>query len=455
MRRSAGPALCVAAVLLAGACAPKTVPAAAVTAPRFPEFIRPAVPASYAETRAAQGFDRGWALLQSGDLEMAERELEGALTAVPAFYPADTALGYLALARKHAEAALPHFDRALARHQGDAAALVGQGQALLVLSRTADALAAFEAAVTADPSLVDVRRRVDVLKFQVLEQGLSRARAAVGAGRLDEAIAAYVDAIRRSPDSPFLYRELAGVERKKGDVDTALAHFRKAIALDPADAASSAQLGEILEEQRDFSGAARAYADALAVEPSADREDIVRRLEAVRTRADLARLPVDYRAIERANQLTRADLAALIGVRLGALLEGDARGDAALITDIRGHWAATWITAVARAGVMEPFSNHAFQPRTVVQRADLAQAAARLLARVDARRPGQAQAWASARTRFADLPPGHLAYPAASMAVAAGVMRTVGENSFQPSRAVTGAEGIDAIGRIAALAGLR
>lgn len=452
MRRLAGSTLCLAAVLLVSACAPTIVPAPVVTTAKFPEFIEPTVPPSFADTRAAMGFDRAWRFLQSGDLETAQRELADALTAAPAFYPADIALGDVALARKDAKAALPHFDRALERHQGDAAALVGKGQALLALDRDTDALAAFEAAVAADPSLADIKRRVDVLKFQVLEQGLSRARAAAGAGRLDEAIAAYARAIASSPDSPFLYRELAGVERKKGNVDGALADFRKAATLDPTDASSIVQMGEILEEQGDFAGAARAYADALAIEPS---PDVGRRLDAVRARTDLARLPAEYQAIERSPQLTRAELAALIGVRLGALLQGGARADAALITDIRGHWAASWITSVASAGVLEPFSNHAFQPRSAVQRADLAQAAARLLARVAARSPGQSRAWEAARSKFADMPTSHLAYAAASLAVAAGVMRTVGENSFQPSRPVTGAEAIDAINRIAALAGLR
>jgi tetratricopeptide (TPR) repeat protein len=452
MRRLAAFAVCLVAVAVQG-CAPKIAPAPpVVTTPAYPEFMRPAIPASLAQTPSALGFERGWLYLQAGDLETAERQFSDALTTAPAFYPANIALGDVALARKDAKMALPQFDRALERHTGDAAALVGRGQSLLALNRMSEALAAFEGAVAADPSLADVRRRVDVLKFQVLEQGLARARTAAGAGRLDAAIAAYAEAIASSPDSPFLYRELAGVERRKGDVDTALGHFRKAVALDPADAASLVQMGEILEDQRAYEGASRAYADALAVEASPDVE---RRLAALRARADVAQLPPEYLAIERSPQLARAELAALIGARLGALLPGDRRSDAALITDIRGHWAATWITAVASAGVMEPFSNHAFQPRTVVRRADLAQAAARLLARVEARRPGQARAWEAARSKFSDLPPSHLAYSAVSMTVAAGVMRPTGENTFQPSKVVTGAEAIGAISRIAALAGLR
>ena len=55
----------------------------------------------------------------------------------------------------------------------------------------ADALAAFEAAVAADPSQTDLARRVEVLRFRTVEQGLARARDAAKAGRLDEANQAY------------------------------------------------------------------------------------------------------------------------------------------------------------------------------------------------------------------------------------------------------------------------
>ena len=104
----------------------------------------------------------------------------------------------------------------------------------------------------------------------------------------------------------------------------------------------------------------------------------------MRARAELARLPAEYRAIGEAPQITRGELAALIGVRLAPLLQPDRRVDAEPITDARTDWAATWILAVARAGVMEPFANHAFQPRTVVRRIDLAQAVERLLTRIAA-----------------------------------------------------------------------
>ncbi len=447
--------LLLAALVLVSACAPKVVSVPVVAAPKYPEFREPAVPTMLADGPAAESYARGWAYFQTGDLRTAEREFADALKMTPAFYPAEASLGYVELARKDAKAALPHFDRALELNpqHGEVSAFIGRGESLLALGREGDALGAFEAAVAADPSQVELARRVEVLKFRGVEQGLARARDAARAGRLDEAIAAYTVAIGSSPDSPFLYREIAAIEKQKGNLDAALADFRKAVALDPGDAKSMAQIGDILEGGGDVAGAEKAYVDALAIEPNAEVE---KRLDGIRARSALARLPAEYRAIDQAAQITRADLAALIGIRLGSLLQGGPRsGDAALITDVRNNWAATWIMSVARAGVMDPFANHAFQPRTVVRRIDLAQALARLLARVAAQNPARAKAWESARVRFSDLSPGHLAYPAASVAVAAGVLRTSGENSFQPSRPVTGAEAIEAVNKIETLAGSR
>jgi hypothetical protein len=307
--------------------------------------------------------------------------------------------------------------------------------------------------VAADPSLTDLSRRVEVMRFRGVEQNLGRARQAARSGQFDQAIQLYTAAIANSPDSPFLYREIAAVERRKGNVDAALEHYRRAAALDPTDAASLVQIGEIVEARGEFEEAEKAYAASVALEPNAEVE---KRLADVRANIAVSRLPAEYRAIDTAPQITRGELAALVGVRLAALLEGGGRrADAALITDVRSHWAATWIFAVARAGVIEPYANHAFQPRTLVRRIDLAQAVARLLPRASTRDAAQLRTWQTARLKFSDLPASHLAYPAASTAVASGVLSVGPDNAFQPSRPVTGAEAIEAIMRIEALADLK
>ena len=108
--------------------------------------------------------------------------------------------------------------------------------------------------------------------------------------------------------------------------------------------------------------------------------------------------------------------------------------------------------AVVRAGVMQAFENHAFLPRQVVDRAELAETAARLLA--DLAPQERIRDWRAAAIRFADVPTGHQAYQAASVAVASGVLEKNADESFQPSRRVTGAEAVQTVERLRAMTSL-
>jgi tetratricopeptide (TPR) repeat protein len=429
------------------ACAPKTIPAPVVTTPKFPEFAQPPVPLALAGSAAVIHHDRGWRFLQAGDLRNAEQEMSLALKLAPGFYPAATAAGYFELARKDPKAALTRFDRALETQGNYTSALVGRGQALVELNRESEAIAAFGAALAVDPSLTELQRRVEVLRFRGLERDLATARAAARGGKPEEARRMYEAAIASSPDSAFLYRELAAVERQAGAADAALTHYRRAIALDSNDAASFAQVGELLEAAGDQAGALAAYESALRIEPN---KAVETKRDALIARAELAKLPVEYRAIDGAAQITRADLAALIGVRLSSVVQAMRSREPLLVTDARPHWAETWIQAVGRAGIIEAFPNHTFQPRTLIRRADLAAAANKILARLGT--PSQLKAWQSARASFTDIAPGHLAYSAASIAVASGVMTAASDGSFQPSRVVSGAEAIETVQRLQAMA---
>jgi hypothetical protein len=210
---------------------------------------------------------------------------------------------------------------------------------------------------------------------------------------------------------------------------------------------SLAQIGDVLDAAGDFTGAIAMYNRSLAIEPSAAVEA---RRDQTATRAEVAKLPDQYRAIASATQITRADLAALIGVRLAAVLGAIRARDPGVVTDVRGNWAEPWIMAATRAGVMDPLPNHTFQPRAIVRRVDLAEAVARLIESIAA--PQTVATWRASHPAFSDLADTHLAYPSASIAIASGVMDRPSETTFQPSRVVSGAEAAQAIDRLQALA---
>jgi tetratricopeptide (TPR) repeat protein len=434
------------AVLLA-ACASRPTTPPAPTTLRYPDFRYPTVPAD-ADAIQAMRVERGWRYLQVDNQRNAEREFQAALKLQPSFHPAATGLGYLELARRDLKDAVTYFDRALEAERAYVPALVGRGQALLELGREGEALASFEAAVKADPSLTDLQGRIEVLRFRAVQDNLARAKAASDAGRFSEARAAYAQAIAASPESAFLYRDLALVERRAGQLDEALQHFEKAVSLDPADAVSHAQIGSILEARGDIPGALAAYEKARAIDPEEVSAEHVAKL---REAEALALMPEEYRAIPESSNATRAELAALLGVRLANTI-ARARPRQAVITDVRDHWAQQWITTVVRAGLMDTQPNYTFQPNARLRRADVAQTVARVLNIIASKEPGTPKPWQNAKQKIADVPPGHLSYAAVSAAVASGVMPLTEKGTFELLRPLSGAELIDIVARLEALA---
>ena len=440
-------AMAVAMAILAAACAARTAPPLPA-ALAYPDFMYPAVPRDLAAADRSARVDRGWRFLQNDDLASADREFAAALKQMPTLYPARAGSGYVALAGRDFDQALGSFDAALRGSPTYVPALVGRGQTLLALKRDAAALEAFEAVLASDPSLTEVRQRVDVLRFRGLQALIEAARGAAAAGRLDEAERAYERALAASPDSAFLSRERGLVARRQGSASSALGHFRRAVDLDPGDAASLVQMGELLEEQGDFSAAEAAYRRAADIEPGAG---LAAKLFAIGERVREAGLPAEFRAIPASPQVTRGELAALIGVRLQDTLRA-APAQEVVMTDVGDHWAARWIVEVARTGVLEPFANHTFQPRSGVTRADLAGAVSRLVVLLAASRP-ELRPRLTERPRIADMAAGHLSYPAVAVAVASGVMPLVDEGRFDVARPVSGADATEVIARLRSLDG--
>lgn len=434
--------------LSAAACAPKTVAPVAPGAPKHPDFVFPSAANTFPADVVEQ-HEAAWQTLQMGDVRGAERRYAALLKRAPDFYPSHAGLGYVAMARDNMKAAVGHFERAIARNAAYAPALAGKGQAHLALNERGPALASFDAALAADPSLTSLRGAADVLRFQVLQGGVADARKAADAGRFPEARASYQAAIQASPESPFLHRELAMVEFRAGQFEDAKPHVEKALALEPSDPRNHVVLADILEATGDAPAALQALTKAVAIEPS---EVLERRIEGLRDKATLAAMPAEYRSIEVAETITRSQFAALIGVRLEALVKRAPRRAAAVMTDVRGQWAFRWIIPVTQAGMMEVYPNNTFQPGAIVRRGDLANAVSRILSVIAAERPSLGAAWRSARPRFSDVPPGNLNYPAAAQAVAAGIIETVDKDTFHLSRVVSGQEAITAVDRLLALA---
>jgi tetratricopeptide (TPR) repeat protein len=449
--RAARWAITGAAVLGLAGCAatPRARPASGpvsrvATGPAFPDLSPPDLPArmSIAPELLSQ-HEAAWQRLQAGDLRGADRAYSAVLKQMPGFYPAETGLGLVALAERQLKSAVTRFRAALERDPRYAPALRGLLIAEIGLDNFDAASATLDRLLAVDPQSEADRTRLDVLRVRHVQRLTEAGRRAREARRYSEAEEAYARALTLSPSSAMILRELGLVELATGRIGEAEARIRRALQLDASDADSHAALGAVLEARGRVHEAATSYARAAALD-SAWRA----KADAVRAAADSSGLPDEIRDLEAAKTVSRGHLAAIIGIRLNALLTRAPKRAPPVATDIRTHWAAAWIVATAQAGVMDVFANHTFQPASTITRSQLAQVVSRLLTLAYSGRPAELAKWQSAKPKLADIPATNVFYRSAALAVATGAMRTDASGRFEPTRPVSGAEVLAAMERL-------
>lgn len=446
-RARAGAAGIVLAGLAAAgmSCATRTPP----VAPSAAVWPQPDVPGDLASRTAdLAAYEHAWTRIRGGDTGGGERELNALLKQSPTFYPAATSLGELRLMRQQYREAGALFMQALAANATYVPALAGLADARLGARDDSGALAALQALLAEDPARADVQARLEVVRMRVSQAELAQAEKARAAGQLDAAEAALRRALDATPENAAVLGSLAAVHLAKGALEEAEARARQAAALDPQDAAVLAVLGDVLDAEGRYREAAATYARAVAIDP---RPVWSERRASLQARADASALPDGYRAIAGSAGVTRAQVAAIFGVRLAGVLDRAPARVPEIVTDVRGHWAAAWIMPVVRAGWIDALPNHTFAPGAVVRRADLARMVAVALQDVAAGRTRDLARWRAERPVFADLPRDHAAYGVAALAVSAGIM-TAEANRFVPAGVVGGAELIATIARLEALA---
>jgi tetratricopeptide (TPR) repeat protein len=441
----AGGLVCAALVTACG----KPAPVVAPTGSMFPTFEFPtvapgptAIPGPVLERHQA-----AWNLLQSGQPRAAARAYAEIVARAPAFFPAKAGLAYSELADRDYKAAVSAFDATLAQAPDYLPALAGRAEALLASDRPIEAMGALEALLKADPARTAVRTRLEGLRLTTIDTLVEEARQARQRGELDRARDAWTRAVQAAPESAFMYRELAGIERQLGRLDDARTHALAAARLDDRDAATQALVADIEAARSDWNAALTAYRRAQELDA---RTDYRPRIAEMERRLALAALPEAYRAIAASERISRGDLAALVGVAFERWLAGAGSSSAPLVTDARGHWAQRWILLTSAAGLMEVYPNHTFQPGAIVRRSDMADLVQRTLDRAATLNPAGNRPRLTPAT-FTDLPSSHAAYPAAALAVGAGVMQADAGQVFAPQRVVSGAEAAAIVDRLAAM----
>jgi tetratricopeptide (TPR) repeat protein len=424
----------VLAGLLASCARPPQAPL-----PPSEDYVYPAPQGQEASAEQARRLEATWRKVLAGQTRDAEASYRKVLAERPGCIPAEVGLAYAHLRAGRAADASEGFASVLARRPDDFPALVGAASAQTRLANPEGTLAYLRRAQAARPDDPRVRKRLADVKLQVTERRVATARSLAGDGRPGEAIEEYRKALDAAPELGALRLELADLLRRQGDVAGATA----TLAADPVgDRQVLLRLGEVLVEQDDLAGALEVYRRMLTRDPR-DAEAQRRAME-IREAMELAGMPEEYKRIPSTTRITRADLAALLSVKVTALAR-IAGGEPEVAVDVSGSWARAHILKALSLDILTVYPNHTFQPGATVRRGDLARAVARVLDLLK---------WPADRSLdVTDMTRNNLFYDSAVRSVAAGLMDLTPAGAFEPWRPVSGREAVDVIEALTRLVG--
>jgi tetratricopeptide (TPR) repeat protein len=422
-------------VALLASCAPPPKP----PLPDSDEYVFPASVPGQLSPAEAQRVEKAWRRILGGDALAAQRDMEKLLARSPGLIPAETTLAYARLRGGRLDEAARSFEAVMSRQADYLPALAG---AAATASRRGDAegaLRLYRRALVAEPGNAFLRQRVAELRVQVTERRVAAARAAQEAGRLEEAVATYRQALESAPEVAGLRLELANLLVTAGDVQGAVGVLKA----DPTeDRQILLRLADLEMERRDYPGALEAYRRMLARDPRDDEAQ--RRSRDVREAVELEQMPEEYRRISSAPAITRADLAAIVAVKVTALARVPA-GEPQVAVDITGSWARSHIIKALAYDIMTVYPNHTFQPVATARRGDVARAVQRILDLLK---------WpAGPGPGPTDMSRSNVYYYPATRVVAAGLMDLTPAGGFEAWRPVSGPEAMAVIEELVRLVG--
>jgi Tfp pilus assembly protein PilF len=419
--------------------------------------VPPAPPAFYVQDLPAEATmrlklddriaaDDAWNALKAGRVDQARKYLLKLGTASPI---REAGLAYVDLLSANLAAAEARFRSSIQATPGMVPSYVGLAQIYESRRERDKTLAEYKAVLDLDPGNRWAGPRYDALRGELVKESAAAGRAALAAGNRETAKKEFLKVLSYDPDSTDAHLELARIYRQEKNTPEALEHYKAALAEGTQDKALLREYGEFLAESGEL-GQSLDVMEKLAAASPKDAS-VGKRVEELRAKLGVYEIPSQYDAIPGLEAVTREDLAALIGVKFEKDLEvPPARTE--ILVDIATSWAQRYIVEVASLGIIRASVNHTFQPRRIINRAELADAAVRLIGILEERGANFVPLVEARRIQIADVAPDNPYYASIIKALGFEIMTLTPDRMFEPERTVSGDEAIRTLDLIQHLA---
>jgi tetratricopeptide (TPR) repeat protein len=255
-------------------------------------------------------------------------------------------------------------------------------------------------------------------------------------------------ALYYSPGATEAHLALSEIYTESNEYQEALVHLKAAHDNEPQNKSILQVYGEVLFLSEDNKNCLEVYERLTDLEP--ENQAIKERIEILKNRLGIFELPSQYDSIPFSDAITKEEMSALIGVKFKNYFTEPSRKPP-IIIDISTSWASKYILSAATLDIMDVYSNHTFQPKKIITRAEMAEALIRLIDQLKKKGYRFLQQIPPERIHIADVSSDNFYYRPIVTMISYDIMSLSLGRKFNPDQAISGSVTIRLLDIIIAL----
>ena len=389
--------------------------------------------------------EEAWNHLKQGKGSKAEQAFSELGAESPLY---SVGLGYVNYLMNKLQAAERYFKDALKGQPELALAHAGLAQIYLQTGREDQAFAAFREVLKTEPENLWAKKQYETLKNRKLEEILAEANTALEEEDIKKGKAALLKALYFDPQHTDSHLTLAEIYKQENKLQNALVHLKAANSAEPENTEILKNYAETLFQAGQYTKSLAIYEQLNKLEP--ENQEIKDQIENLRNQLGIYELPSLYESIPASETLTREEMAALLAVKFKGIVD-EPTDSPPIIIDISTSWASKFILQITSLRIMGIYANHTFQPKKILNRAEIAEIISRFTDYLGKKGFKFIQLIPPDRIEISDVSPQNYYYQSIIKMLSYCIMELTTDKSFQPDRAVSGEEAIKLLDILLAL----
>jgi len=386
-----------------------------------------------------------WNNLKQGRVKQAEKIIEKLGRESPFYY---VGLGYASFILNRLNEAEGAFKQSLSDYPEMSAAHIGLAQVYQKTGRDKQAFIEFREVLKTDPNNIWMKQSYEDLRVRKTDQALDEAQTFFVQKDIQKSKRAYLEALFYSPQSPEAHLALARIYKGEMNFQNALIHLRAASENDPKNQDILKLYGEALFEAEDYPRSLEIYEQIL--ERSPGDNEIKAQVDRLKNRLGIFELPSQYQAIPAAEAISKEEIAALLAIKFKDIIE-EPRTKPPIIIDIATSWASKYILKITSLGILDVYSNHTFQPKKIITRAEMADILYRFINYLKGKNFAFIVQIPPEKIQISDVSPDNYYYQPILRIISYDIMDLSADRSFNPDLPISGQETIRLLNIILAL----